>query len=90
MQNEDSKQALLHRLRRIEGQLRGVQAMIREERPCDETLQQLHAIRAALQGATLLLVQEYLGECLLQTSDAELQEREKIYQNLLQLLKQVT
>ncbi len=87
MQNKESQQALLNRLRRIEGQLRGVQTMVSEERDCTEILQQLHAINAALQSATMQLVEGYLGDCLLQPDPVDPAERQKRYQNLLQLLK---
>ena len=41
IQNEKTKQQLMSRLRRIEGQVRGVQNMLNEERECREILQQL-------------------------------------------------
>ena len=59
------KTNLNNRLKRIEGQLRGVQGMIAEERDCREVMQQISAIRAALQSASLEIVVEYAGDCLL-------------------------
>ena len=53
LQDPNAKQGLIRRLRRIEGQLRGVQTMVDEERDCQEILQQLSAIRSAVQGASL-------------------------------------
>jgi CsoR family transcriptional regulator, copper-sensing transcriptional repressor len=60
------KDALKKRLRRIEGQVRGVQRMIDEDRECREILQQLSAVRSAVHQTTLLLVRSYASECLLQ------------------------
>ena len=51
--NPTVKDALTTRLRRVEGQLRGIQRMIDEERDCKEILQQMAAARAALYSANL-------------------------------------
>ena len=65
LDNLDTRQNLLNRLRRIEGQVRGVQAMIESDRDCREILQQLTAIRSAVNGATMNFLQEYVSDCLL-------------------------
>ena len=66
IKGDTKKDVLTKRLRRIEGQVRGVQKMIDEERDCREILQQLAAVRAAVHQTTLLLVRSYASECLLQ------------------------
>jgi DNA-binding FrmR family transcriptional regulator len=48
IENERHKQDLVLRLKRIEGQLRGIQAMIGEDRDCERVTQQLSAARHAL------------------------------------------
>jgi DNA-binding FrmR family transcriptional regulator len=58
------KTELSHRLRRIEGQVRGVQRMVDEDRDCPEILQQMTAIRSATQQASLLLARAYAARCL--------------------------
>lgn len=50
---------------RIEGQLRGVRKMIEEDRDCKEILQQLIAIRSAVQSASLQFLQDLASDCLL-------------------------
>lgn len=45
------QQAIMHRLRRVEGQIRGVLMMMEAEQPCDEIAQQLSAARKALDRA---------------------------------------
>lgn len=52
------------RLRRIEGQVRGVLRMVEEGRSCQELLQQLVAIRSAVQQASVVVARSYAGECL--------------------------
>ena len=66
MTSAPKKEDLKKRLRRIEGQVRGVQKMIDEDRECREILQQLAAVRSAVHQTTLLLVRSYASECLLQ------------------------
>lgn len=63
----DLKSEMVRRLRRIEGQTRGVQKMLEEERGCAEILHQLTAINEAVRSVSLMLAEEYAMECL-QTS----------------------
>ncbi|MFH1085608.1 MAG: metal-sensitive transcriptional regulator [Chloroflexota bacterium] len=56
---------ILTRLRRIEGQLRGIQRMIEEERSCEAIVTQLMAARAALDKASLQVMSHHIEKCLL-------------------------
>jgi CsoR family transcriptional regulator, copper-sensing transcriptional repressor len=58
------KTELAHRLRRIEGQVRGVQRMVDEDRDCPEILQQMAAIRSAMHQASLVVARAYAARCL--------------------------
>ena len=62
--NESQKTLVLHRFKRIEGQIRGIAGMIEEERDCREILQQLSAAKSALQGTTLILAEHVIRDCL--------------------------
>ncbi len=66
------KQALLKRLARIEGQVRGVSRMVEEERYCIDVLTQIGAIEAALDKVALGLIDDHTRHCVL---DAEGEER---------------
>lgn len=66
LQAPEVKADLGVRLRRIEGQVRGVQRMIDEERDCADILQQLAAIRSAVHQASLVLARSYAARCLLE------------------------
>ncbi len=59
-----ARQDVRNRLSRIEGQARGVQRMLDEDRSCQEILQQLMAIRSAVHQASLILVRNHALECL--------------------------
>ncbi len=64
VQDPEVKAELLRRLRRIEGQARGVARMIEEGRDCQEILQQLAAIRSAAYQASLRLMRSFAVECI--------------------------
>jgi len=57
------KVAYQNRLKRIEGQVRGIQAMIDEDRYCIDVLTQISATTKALQAVALGLLDEHLGHC---------------------------
>jgi DNA-binding FrmR family transcriptional regulator len=57
------RQALLARLRRIEGQVRGISRMIEEDRYCVDVLVQLAAVRAALAKVSLHLLEDHTRGC---------------------------
>jgi DNA-binding FrmR family transcriptional regulator len=59
----DAQQEMQLRLRRIEGQARGVQRMVEEGRDCGEIVSQLASMRAAIYSAGLFLLKNYAKEC---------------------------
>jgi DNA-binding FrmR family transcriptional regulator len=59
----DDKEAVLKRLRRIEGQVRGLQRMVEEDTYCIEVLTQISAATKALESVALHLLDEHLGHC---------------------------
>jgi CsoR family transcriptional regulator, copper-sensing transcriptional repressor len=68
----ESAPAIIARLRRIEGQLRGLQNMISEGRPCAEVTIQLAAAKAALGKAGAQYVANHLAECAIGGSTKDL------------------
>lgn len=59
----DDKEAVLKRLRRIEGQVRGITRMVEEDTYCIDVLTQVSATTRALQAVALELLGEHLGHC---------------------------
>ena len=59
----DSKDAHLKRLRRIEGQIRGLQRQVEQDTYCIDVLTQVSAATKALQSFALSLLDEHLGHC---------------------------
>ena len=58
-----AKEAYLKRLRRIEGQARGLQRMVEEEKYCIDILTQVSAMTKALQAVALALLDEHIAHC---------------------------
>lgn len=84
----EGKERLLARLRRIEGQVRGLQRMVEDERYCADVLTQISAVQASLRGAAEVLLQGHLRHCVtgaLRSGDTA--EAEAIYRELTDLFK---
>ena len=61
---ENSRPDVLNRLRRIEGQVRGLQRMIESEKDCADVVIQLSAIRGALDQVGFIILSRRMEECL--------------------------
>ena len=64
------KDDYLVRLRRIEGQARGLQRMVEDEKYCIDILTQVSAMTSALRSVSLGLLEEHLGRCVVQAARA--------------------
>jgi DNA-binding FrmR family transcriptional regulator len=65
---QHDKDAVLARLRRIEGQVRGLQRMVEADTYCIDVLTQVSAATRALQGVALQLLDEHLRHCVVEGS----------------------
>jgi DNA-binding FrmR family transcriptional regulator len=70
-----NKHAVLRRLRRIEGQVRGVQGMVEEDRYCIDVVTQITAIEAALDKVALELLEEHAQHCVIGGEPESQEER---------------
>jgi DNA-binding FrmR family transcriptional regulator len=61
---QDKRPKLLNRLKRIEGQVRGIARMVEEERYCIDVMTQLRAVRAALSRVESELLKSHLDHCI--------------------------
>lgn len=75
------------RLRRIEGQIRGLQKMVEEERYCADILTQISSVQEALSGVSKLLMKNHLRHCVTHAiRDGEPAEAERMYDEVLELI----
>jgi DNA-binding FrmR family transcriptional regulator len=83
----DDKAGLITRLKRIEGQVRGVQQMIDDERYCPDVLAQIAAIESALRGVSRAVVKNHLRHCATHAlREGDEAERERMVQELVDIL----
>jgi CsoR family transcriptional regulator, copper-sensing transcriptional repressor len=61
-----TKEQLLARLRRVEGQVRGVERMVEDDRYCIDVLTQISAVQAALDKVALGLLDEHVKHCVVE------------------------
>ncbi|MCL5047681.1 MAG: metal-sensitive transcriptional regulator [Firmicutes bacterium] len=66
-----SKVALLNRMRRIEGQTRGIEKMIEENKYCIDILNQIAAVRTALDRVAVSVVDEHISHCVREAIDSK-------------------
>jgi DNA-binding FrmR family transcriptional regulator len=66
----NNKKAIQSRLRRIEGQVRGIEKMVDEERYCIDVLTQVNAVRAALESVALQLLADHTEHCVTEAIQA--------------------
>ena len=68
---ETTREAIVKRLKRIEGQIRGLQKMVTEERECESIVTQLAAVRSAIDGVGALVLNNYIKICAPRGSKAD-------------------
>lgn len=93
----EKRQKLLARLRKIEGQVRGVQRMVEEGNDCGEILNQIAAIKSALSSVGLLIFENHAYECIYRAIEEENKEEglkevvkllEKLMRNEIYIIKE--
>lgn len=71
---EEEKKSLLTRLKKIEGQVQGLQRMLEEDKCCVDVLVQIAAVRAALDKVGIILFENHARRCLAQAVEEGRQE----------------
>ncbi len=86
IREQQEKRALMNRLSRIEGQIRGVKSMIEEERYCVDILTQVAAVQAAFNGLTKEILASHIKGCVVK----DIQDgNEQAVDELCELLKKL-
>lgn len=73
--NFETKEDMLKRLRRIEGQVKGIHKMVDEEKYCVDILTQISAVRAAINKVGSLLMEKYSMDCIQNAISCEDKEK---------------
>ena len=64
--SEEKKQNMVSRLKRIEGQIRGIARMIDNNVYCDDVLQQISSVESALNGVKTVLLEAHMNSCIIE------------------------
>lgn len=81
------KEANRNRLRRIEGQIRGLQKMVEEDRYCADIVTQIASVQEALRGVARNLMKNHLHHCAAKAlRSGKKEEAEPMYDELLELI----
>jgi len=88
--NAGDKAKILGRLRRLEGQVRGVARMVEDDQYCVDVLTQLSAIIAGARAAGLIVLEDHIRDCVLGTCRHGHQDREEILDELTEAIERFT
>jgi len=82
--SKTDKDAIIKRLRRIEGQVKGIQKMINEEKYCVDILIQIAAIRSAIDKVGGIMLENHVKGCVKNTIDNsnDIQEKDRVIDEL--------
>ncbi len=86
MNKERQKKEILARLRRIEGQIRGLQRMVEEGAACQDILMQNAAATAAIKKVGTIIIQTHLEECLKRSKEASGVQQEESLQEFREVI----
>jgi DNA-binding FrmR family transcriptional regulator len=84
------KDANLKRLRRIEGQVRGLQKMVEDDRYCPEIITQIASVQEALRGVGRQLLRNHLKHCATSAIKQGPKEADATYDELLELITSIS
>jgi DNA-binding FrmR family transcriptional regulator len=86
--DRELKEDLSARLKRIEGQVRGIDKMLQEDQPCPKVLTQLAATEAALQSVSRVVLRNYLENCVTNAiASGDARRKDAVLDELMDVLK---
>ena len=86
---EERKREILNRLKKVEGQIKGIQKMVEEEKYCGEIMVQISAVRAAINKIGGLMLDGYIKECIPETLKKDIVSERKINELIETIVKYV-
>lgn len=87
----NDKEAIIKRLNRIEGQVKGIQKMVEDERYCVDILVQISAIRSAINRVGNIILENHIKGCVSTSiKEGETQESEELISELMETINKFT
>ena len=81
------KEDILNRLKKIEGQVKGVHKMVYEEKCCTDVMVQISAVRSAMNKVGGLMMDNYIKSCLKEAADGEKADIDDLISNIVKYAK---
>ncbi|TDF97202.1 metal-sensitive transcriptional regulator [Paenibacillus piri] len=86
--SEKTKNNLINRLNRIEGQIRGIKGLIEKDTYCDDVLNQISSVQSALNGVGKLLLEHHMKSCVIERiQDGESEVIDELLTTINKLMK---
>jgi DNA-binding FrmR family transcriptional regulator len=83
------KAALVNRIKRIEGQVRGIERMVEGDTYCIDVITQIAAVTKALQGLAVVMLEDHVQHCMAQAADGPAETRERMVQETTDVIKRI-
>jgi len=81
----------LHRLKNVEGHIRGIQRMLEEDKYCIDVIRQIHAAQAALNKVSTMILEGHLNSCLITAVRGDdPDDRERVLQEIIDVFEAAT
>lgn len=90
LENENARLEMKKRLRRLEGQVRGIETMLDQDRDCREIVQQMLSIRAAVQSANIFFIREYMDSCMTAKDQPDTEAARTMMDEIVSMLAKVS
>ena len=81
------KEDILNRLKKIEGQVKGVHKMVSEEKCCNDVMVQISAVRSAMNKVGGLMMDNYIKSCLKEAAEGEKADIDDLINNIVKYAK---
>jgi DNA-binding FrmR family transcriptional regulator len=86
----NDKAKILNRLRRMEGQIRGIQKMVEADQYCVDILTQLSAVISAARGTGMVVLEDHIRGCVMGTCGHNHEDQEEVLAELTQAIERFT
>ena len=86
LNSKNDKDALIRRLKRIEGQVKGIQSMVDDERYCIDILTQITAVKSAINAVGVMILENHIKGCLIDAIEKQEEDRDALIEELISLI----
>lgn len=86
LNSNNDKEALIRRLKRIEGQVKGIQSMVEDERYCIDILTQITAVKSAVNAVGVMILENHIKGCLINAIENNEEDKDVLIEELISLI----